>query len=57
MKKDWKKPQLQILTRSKPEEAVLNACKQEIGGAVGAGFGYGACGTGGCDPCDEWSAS
>jgi len=27
MKKTWQKPQLLILTRSKPEEAVLLACK------------------------------
>ena len=27
MKKQWEKPELIILTRSKPEEAVLTACK------------------------------
>ena len=27
MKKVWQKPILLVLTRSKPEESVLNACK------------------------------
>ena len=27
MKKVWEKPKLVVLVRSKPEEAVLNACK------------------------------
>jgi len=26
-KRDWKKPELVVLTRNKPEEAVLQACK------------------------------
>ena len=31
-KKEWQKPELIILTRSTPEEAVLTACK--VGGAT-----------------------
>ena len=28
MKKQWQKPELLVLTRSKPEEGVLTTCKQ-----------------------------
>jgi hypothetical protein len=31
--KIWEKPQLVVLTRSKPEEAVLGWCKQYITGS------------------------
>ena len=31
MKKTWQAPQLVILTRSKPEEAVLTGCKTMFG--------------------------
>ena len=31
-KKTWKTPELTILVRSKPEEAVLDACKNAAGG-------------------------
>jgi len=31
--KVWEKPQLVVLTRSKPEEAVLGWCKESIVGA------------------------
>ena len=37
--KVWEKPQLVVLTRSKPEEAVLGYCK-EAGVGVGPGVGY-----------------
>jgi len=30
MRKDWKKPELIILSRSNPEEAVLAFCKSSI---------------------------
>lgn len=30
MRKEWEKPQLVVLTRGKPEEAVLGACKVAI---------------------------
>lgn len=32
-RKEWVKPELIILVRSKPEEAVLNVCKAGTGGA------------------------
>lgn len=32
MKKTWQSPQLIILTRSKPEEAVLSGCKTSVFG-------------------------
>jgi len=35
MKKKWEKPSLRVIVRSKPEEAVLTACKYD--GASGAG--------------------
>jgi hypothetical protein len=31
--KQWTKPELLVLVRSKPEEAVLSACKQSSGGS------------------------
>ncbi len=34
-KKKWKKPQLIILVREKPEESVLQACKILAEGAIG----------------------
>ena len=42
MKKQWQKPELIVLVRSKPEEAVLTACK---GGANLSGIdrAKGAC--------------
>jgi len=37
--KEWEKPQLVVLTRSKPEEAVLGWCKEfEIGAGPNAGY-------------------
>jgi len=35
MKKTWQSPRLIILTRSKPEEVVLSACKT-VDGATGS---------------------
>ena len=40
-KKQWQKPQLVVLVRSKPEEAVLTACKAE--GIAGAYYDAGLC--------------
>ena len=39
-KKPWKTPTLIILARSKPEEAVLNGCKTNLG-YDGPGAAYG----------------
>ena len=44
--KTWKKPKLIVLVRSRPEEAVLNNCKQEL--VTGAG--------GTLDKCYEYFA-
>ena len=33
MKKQWERPQLIVLVRSKPEENVLAACKGNVGGS------------------------
>ena len=38
MKKDWKKPELVVLVRSRPEESVLAHCK--TGGIPGAPGGF-----------------
>ena len=36
-KKEWSEPELIVLVRSKPEEAVLTSCKYwEIGGSIQA---------------------
>lgn len=40
MNKPWKKPELVVLIRSKPEESVLTACKTTLGsGASDADMG------------------
>jgi hypothetical protein len=35
VKKEWKTPELIVLVRSKPEEAVLTACKTSSAGGTG----------------------
>lgn len=35
MKKEWQKPEMTFLTRNKPEEAVLESCKDYQTGIVG----------------------
>ena len=40
-KKEWVTPELIVLTRSKPEEVVLSACKSS--GVHGAGGNQGSC--------------
>ena len=42
-KKEWEKPQLIVLVRSRPEEAVLFACKLEVNGSGGADFNNDMC--------------
>jgi hypothetical protein len=37
MKKPWKKPELVVLVRGTPEEAVLRACKGPAGSNSGLG--------------------
>lgn len=41
-KKAWAKPELIVLVRGKPEEAVLNACKGD-GPPTSSGQGWGMC--------------
>jgi hypothetical protein len=41
--KKWTKPELIILVRNKPEEAVLWVCKNPVGGSGSASL-YGGCG-------------
>jgi hypothetical protein len=49
-KKQWTKPELIVLVRNKPEEAVLGACKM-VSGPDGPLATYIACGT---DACAGW---
>lgn len=35
VKKEWQKPELVVLVRTKPEEAVLDVCKRNDGSGVG----------------------
>ena len=60
--KEWEKPQLVVLTRSRPEEAVLGWCKQVglPGGGPGAGFVAVACfmeSTYVCGDCSAYATS
>jgi hypothetical protein len=49
--KEWQKPQLIVLVRSKPEEMVLAACKY-LDSLSGPDAAFGYCGTGpGCSGC------
>jgi hypothetical protein len=49
-KKEWKTPELIVLVRSKPEEAVLTACKAMADGS-GSNTLAGGCAQGTqCDP-------
>lgn len=45
-KKLWAEPELIVLVRNKPEEAVLTACKANLSGS-GADANAGACGSAG----------
>jgi hypothetical protein len=52
-KKEWTKPELIVLVRSKPEEAVLAACKLPPLIGLGPTNSEAACVSGmGCDLCD-----
>jgi len=56
-KKEWKTPELTVLVRSKPEEAVLGACKSWVVGSAGANSRGLACGSeydsAGCPACSD----
>jgi hypothetical protein len=46
-KREWERPRLISLVRSRPEEAVLSACKYTSGtGAAGPSAAYNRCTTG-----------
>ena len=50
MKKTWEKPQLVVLVRGKPEEGILNGCKQwEASGSSGPSDS--------ATNCMEWTSS
>ena len=52
MKKQWQKPQLVVLLRSKPEEAVLTACKSWLA-SQGPANQFNVCKQdAGCDRCE-----
>jgi hypothetical protein len=55
-KKLWSKPELTVLVRNKPEEAVLTGCKTEVSGDEMHREDVG-CFTIQCDECSESSAS
>jgi hypothetical protein len=57
-KKEWKKPELIVMVRSKPEEAVLGACKvfPQVG-AIASIFAWCAQDLGGCVDCSTVAAS
>jgi hypothetical protein len=38
--KEWTEPELIVLVRSKPEEAVLSACKEYTGGGPSVDYYY-----------------
>jgi len=50
-KKPWEKPELTVLVRSRPEEAVLTGCKTSGGGGPQALLGKCGYVDGNCDVC------
>ena len=57
MKDKWTKPELTVLTRNKPEEAVLTVCKDGLAGGPD-GEDMFCAPYGNCDGyCDTWSTS
>ena len=55
-KKEWVTPELIVLVRSNPEEAVLSTCKNS-GSEGSSGTIYGKCDTTLCAFCDNVFAS
>lgn len=57
-KKAWMEPELIVLTRSEPEEAVLTGCKGSWGNSTaGNAGGNNGCMTSGCGICWELGTS
>jgi len=52
-KKFWEKPELIVLTRSKPEEVVLGGCKGEVGTGPGTDLSNCVSGTLACLGCQN----
>ena len=50
-KRAWSSPELIVLVRSKPEEAVLNACKAQYGTGDAGSFDYCSRGSASCRNC------
>jgi len=57
MKKAWQKPQLVVLTRGRPEESVLTACKIGDWATVGAGGFWQMCQENACKNCNDFGTS
>ena len=60
VKKEWKTPELIVLVRSKPEEAVLGVCKisDTAGSGPSGSFDFCYAETGGiCDVCSVLTTS
>lgn len=49
-KKKWVSPEIQILTRSKPEESILEACKGDLN-PIGSNQAFGNCAVSCGTPC------
>jgi hypothetical protein len=49
--KEWKKPELIVLTRNKPEESVLATCKSNSGGSNPANVQAACYGNTVCNDC------
>ena len=47
----WCRPELIVIVRSRPEEAVLMACKRGSGGPAGPGSAWVACEDISCGDC------
>lgn len=55
----WKKPELIVLVRNKPEESILGTCKDAGGGHAGPSVSDRKCNSidSGCPNCSAWSDS
>lgn len=56
-KKEWVTPELIVLVRSKPEEAVLTGCKSFSAGSGDPGTNYAQCYEGCCFGCESTATS
>jgi len=57
-KKEWAKPELIVLVRSHPQEAVLAVCKDAMAGSANASLNSGCWyDLGGCDNCNNIGSS